>query len=244
MKKTTQFLGRVFATSVACLFAMATSSNAVITYHEGYNGGSSFAADAAAFASAQVSPTGLSEGFSSPPYATGDTLGAIGTAINPLTLSGGSPTYKANVYATPTSWGLWVALDADASSASRAITTDYGTDSIVMTFAGGASVTAVGATFFLSDASGNPQVGHFSVTAFDGTSSVTRDYANSGPVFLGFTSDGDAFESLTLSRPSGSGWVTFDNLQVGAAVPEASTLIGAGFLGLLLCWQTGRNWVT
>lgn len=235
MKKTTHFSGGVFATLVACLFAMATSSSAVITYHEGYNGGLTYEADAADFASAQMMPNGLSENFSTG-YTPGTSLGSAS-----LLLSGGTPTYKANI--NTLNYSLFTVYGPEGVTSGVGMGTSYSTDAITITFGGGANVTAVGATFYLTGYSSQLLNGNFSVAAFDGTSTVTRTYTASGPVFLGFTSDSNPFQYLTIVNLSGSGrFAGFDNLQVGAAVPEASTWIGAGFLGILLCWQTGRRW--
>jgi len=106
------------------------------------------------------------------------------------------------------------------------------TDNLTISFPAN-NVTAIGAEFFQTDQSDVFQATQVTVTLNDGT---TRSYtpASQATSFTGFTSDGAAITSLSFpSSGVAVRYASFDNIVVGAAIPEPTTLgllAGAGAL--------------
>lgn len=104
---------------------------------------------------------------------------------------------------------------------------------VTVTFSG-APVTAFGGNLYMTDIGFGPVSGGMTVELNDGTSvELDSPYVDS---FTGFTSD-VPITSVTLTPESGVEglYITVDNILVGAAVPEPSSLalLGLGVLAAL-----------
>jgi hypothetical protein len=106
---------------------------------------------------------------------------------------------------------------------------------LIFTFTG-ASVTAIGANFSLTDLGENLVSGSFDVTLSDGTM-ITVNTSGGSP-FRGFTTDGgNPITSLTFHPGDMAAFGTLDNLYVGQVnpVPEhGATGLAAALLCLLI----------
>ncbi len=112
--------------------------------------------------------------------------------------------------------------------------------SILITFTSG-NVTGVGADFFLTDEGGVPTSGSFAL-AFNTSAGPISPFTGLGADFYGFTTAGGTYiTSLTISPETSGAYMTFDNLYVGAAVPEPTTWFAAGFVGLVVAGRYGRS---
>jgi len=199
--------------AAAALLAVAGVSQAAITVYT----------SPAAFAAATTA-TGVDTytGFS-----------ITGSTPSPITRNAGPYNYTASVSTT--------SFFGAGTTANPWLSTNTATDSI--TFAGFTSgVQAAGGNFFGSDISGLFAAGDVTLTATDGSGSVTQTIVGATTSsFLGFVSTG-ALTSLVLTsvQPAASFlWPTADNLTLGlaAAVPEAQTyammLAGLGLVGFM-----------
>jgi hypothetical protein len=113
---------------------------------------------------------------------------------------------------------------------------------LVLTFTS-SNVRAVGGDFFLTDLNENWTTGSFTITLNDGSfENVSLAAGDAGTAkFVGFMSDSANITSLTFSGVSAGGYATLDNLYVGTPVPEASTWLGAAFIGGVLSLRVGRK---
>lgn len=95
------------------------------------------------------------------------------------------------------------------------------------------NVTALGANFFAVNISDAFQSVSLTLTLSDGTIEVFTP-TSLFDSYRGFTSD-VAFASLVISGPGMSRYAGLDNLTVGLAVPEPTSLVlaGIGLVGLL-----------
>jgi hypothetical protein len=101
-----------------------------------------------------------------------------------------------------------------------------------ITFTSG-NVTAVGGDFFINDISDNFLTAPVSITLSDATSiSYTP---TSQAEFRGFVSNGPIITSLIFGAPGADRFNNLDNLIVGTAIPEPSSifLMGLGFISSL-----------
>jgi hypothetical protein len=106
--------------------------------------------------------------------------------------------------------------------------TDFAGDPITFTFTG-RPVTAVGGFFFPTDLAGDVTPGTITLTLSDGTTQVLTNPG--ATTFLGFVSNGAAISTLTVT-PSGQDftWATVNDLIVGQAIPEPTTVAVFGLL--------------
>jgi len=96
---------------------------------------------------------------------------------------------------------------------------------VVLTLTTG-NVTAVGGDWFLTDVNEGQVAGTLDLTLSDGTVVSNLASPASGTVnFRGFITDGVTKITSITHHPDAE-YVTFDNLYVGVAVPEASTFEG------------------
>jgi PEP-CTERM motif len=105
-------------------------------------------------------------------------------------------------------------------------------ESLTITFGGG-NITAFGANFYATDLADAFQSVSMTLTLNDGTIEIFTPTSLSDS-YRGFTSD-VAFASLTISGPGVSLYAGLDNLTVGGAIPEPTSLLlaGLGLAGLL-----------
>ena len=104
-----------------------------------------------------------------------------------------------------------------------------------------AGVRGIGGNFFGSNISGLFAPGDVTLTATDGSGTVTQTLTGATlSSFLGFVSDGPITQmTLTAVQPLSGGflWPSADNLVLAAAVPEPGTyalmLAGVGVLGFM-----------
>jgi len=88
-------------------------------------------------------------------------------------------------------------------------------------------VTAVGGEFFITNVDNFFLIAPVTITLSDGT--ITTYTPASRWEFRGFVSEGPIITSLILSAPGVGNYNTLDNLIVGAAVPEPSSMLLLGF---------------
>lgn len=100
---------------------------------------------------------------------------------------------------------------------------------LTITFTSG-NVTAVGGEFFITDQSDIFLTVPVSITLSDAT--IISYTPNSQAEFRGFVSNGPVITSLTFGAPGPSRFNNLDNLIVGTAIPEPSSI----FLMGLLCF--------
>ena len=187
----------------------------------------------------------LQAGYYLEDFSSASTAGAT-----TMTFSGPSPanTFSYVIGASDSGGVVGVPTDFQKNSTSqgRALSTFTEGVGLVINFTG-ANVTAVGGNFFWTDNSSPTAAvvaGDVHAQLNDGTSVDISSSANNSVGFGGFTSDGAAITSLTLSLKnysSGFYYPTLDNFYVGqvSAVPEAGAWWAAGFLGLLLVGRSG-----
>ena len=150
-----------------------------------------------------------------------------------LSFSGGTPTFSYSITA-PAS-GLFVNQDAGGLNAIGNFATS---DPVLFSFTSG-NVYAVGAEYYLTDISGNPQNGNTSLTFSGGaTASVPSSSAvsQSPYAFFGLISS-SPITSLSVFDGATAHFVNVANLYVGVApVPEPGTaaLLATGIAGLAL----------
>ena len=121
--------------------------------------------------------------------------------------------------------------------------TNFSDASITFSFTSG-NVTAVGGYFFTTDFFGTPVATDLLVST-DQTLAQTLSPTLGALTFLGFTSD-IPFISLTITStdPGNDIFLVANDLIVGAAVPEPSTLALAGtggVFGLVIGWRRYRR---
>ncbi len=152
-----------------------------------------------------------------------------------ISLSGGSGPFAYTISTSPPGVGL-NAISTDFSG--KAVSPAAGPVSVIITFTSG-NVTAVGGNFFPVDSSGAlVQAGTVHALLNNGSFLDLATTDNTHVGFGGFTSDGAAITSLTLS---GVTFPAVDNLYVGqlAAVPEAGGWVAAGFVGFFVVGRSG-----
>ncbi len=156
---------------------------------------------------------------------------------SPITRSAGAYGYTANATPAGTFFG-------GGTTANPFLSTNTATDTIVFnSFTGG--VEAAGGNFFGSDIAGSYALGDITITATDGSGTVTQTITGATTSsFLGFVSTG-ALTGLTVTSvqpTAGFLWPSVDNLvlakRAGAVVPqvpESSTwlmmIAGFGLVG-------------
>jgi hypothetical protein len=159
-----------------------------------------------------------------------------GSTPSPIFRTAGAYGYKADATPTGTFFG-------GGTSTNPFLSTNTATDTIVLsTFTGG--VEAAGGNFFDSDIAGAYALGDITITATDGSGTVTQTIVGATTnSFLGFVSSG-SLTSLTIASVQGASpiWPSLDNLvlakRAGAVVPqvpESSTwlmmIAGFGLVG-------------
>lgn len=161
--------------------------------------------------------------------------------------SGGTGPFAYTVTSTGPS-GVTVFQMQPASGLGQALSTFNANAALIITFTGDNKPTAIGGNFFWSDFSANVISGTIHADFKIGGSSVhTLDVASTGNSDIGFggiTTDGAGFDSIELTLlgyTSGNFFSTVDNFHVGQAivVPEPSSWVVAGFMGLFLLGRAG-----
>ena len=168
-----------------------------------------------------------------------------------LSFSGGTGPFSYTIAATP--GGVTGVNMNPLSGLGDCVSTFNPNISLVITFTGGNKPTAVGGNFFWSDLSTPSSVVSGVVHAdfkIGGLSVHTLDITSSGNSSIGFggvTTDGAAFDSLTLTLvgyTSGNFFTSIDNFRVGiTAVPEPGGWVAAGFVAFFVLGRTGLGFV-
>jgi len=133
---------------------------------------------------------------------------------------------------------LWVVTPISGGDYPRghAMSTRLSDFDLILTFTSG-NVSAVGASFSLTDANEDQVAGTFDITLSDSTVINNISSPTDGSVpFRGFRTDGTVFITSLTFHPD-SGYAMLDDLYVGAIAPvpePAATGIAAGLLCLLV----------
>ena len=171
-----------------------------------------------------------------------------GTAAS-LSFSGGTGPFSYTVTSPP--GGVTEVMMAPATGLGDSLS-NFGQVAMIITFTGGNKPTAVGGNFFWSDNSSPSHVVSGTVHAdfkIGGISVHTLDIFSSGDSSIGFggvTTDGAAFDSVTLTlvSPIGTVFPSMDNFRVGInAVPEPGGWVAAGFVAFFVLGRTGLGFV-
>lgn len=143
----------------------------------------------------------------------------VSSTPSPINRNAGPYTYTANPAPAGTFFGA-------GTAANPWLSTNTATDTITFNNFGG-GVEAAGGNFFGSDVLGSFAAGSVTVTATDGSGTVSQTIVGATTSsFLGFVSDGP-LSSLTVAAvqpSSGFLWPTVDNLVLAKAIPEPTTL--------------------
>jgi hypothetical protein len=201
--------------ALAALVASTAPAQAVITIYT----------TAASFAAATTAPgVDTYTGFS-----------ITGSTPSPITRSAGAYGYTGTVSTTSFFGG--------GTTGNPFLSTNTATDTMTLgAFTGG--VEAVGGNFFDSDISGTYALGDITITATDGSGTVTQTIIGATTSsFLGFVSSG-AMTNITITsvQPASPIWPSLDNLVLAKRaggvvpqVPESSTwlmmIAGFGLVG-------------
>lgn len=160
------------------------------------------------------------------------------------TFTGGDGTYNSPLAFSLNGFSYTVSAAGGASPLFRSgdyLGNTFTNQSLTFTMTSG-NVRAIGGNFSITDVDGTPVAAQITIGLSDGTiANFTTSTA--GDDYRGFVSPGPVITSLVISAPGAGNFNAVDNLTVGAAVPEPTSiaLMGLSIVGLAGYWYRARQ---